>query len=118
MTSIASGAAALIVLRSFWRAARGAGGTARREAATEDGFFIRALIGRQVRYVNDRPDLDPAATGHGDPRRDGDRLGEIAPIDQEIAAQLLLGLRARTGGHYPFALAYPDAGRPGGRLQP
>src|SRR2546426_7268652 len=76
-----------------------------------------ALIGRQVRYVNDRPDLDRAATGHGNPRRDGDRLVEIARIDQEIAAQLLLGLRERTVGHYPFALAYPDAGRRGGRLE-
>src|SRR2546426_6952421 len=76
-----------------------------------------ALIGRQVRYVNDRPDLDRAATGHGNPRRDGDRLVEIARIDQEIAAQLLLGLRERTDGHYPFALAYPDAGRRGGRLE-
>src|SRR2546426_1592923 len=76
-----------------------------------------ALIGRQVRYVNDRPDLDRAATGHGNPRRDGDRLVEIARIDQEIAAQLLLGLRERTVGHYPFALAYPDAGRRGGRVE-
>src|SRR3989442_2092738 len=76
-----------------------------------------ALIGRQVRYVNDRPDLDRAATGHGNPRRDGDRLVEIARIDQEVAAQLLLGLRERAVGHYPFALAYPDAGRRGGRLE-
>src|SRR5207253_7752248 len=76
-----------------------------------------ALIGRQVRDVNDRPDLDRAATGHGNPRRDGDRLVEIARIDQEVAAQLLLGLRERAVGHYPFALAYPDAGRRGGRLE-
>src|SRR5438552_3913155 len=76
-----------------------------------------ALIGRQVRYVNDRPDLDRAATGHGNPHGDGDRLVEIARIDQEVAAQLLLGLRERTVGHYPFALAYPDAGRRGGRLE-
>src|SRR5438552_10709823 len=76
-----------------------------------------ALIGRQVRYVNDRPDLDRAATGHGNPRRDGDRLVEIAGIDQEVAAQLLLGFRERAVGHYPFALAYPDAGRRGGRLE-
>src|SRR3989449_9581433 len=75
------------------------------------------LIGRQVRYVNDRPDLDRAATGHGNPGRDGDRLVEIARIDQEVAAQLLLGLRERAVGHYPFALAYPDAGRRGGRRE-
>src|SRR5436309_3785645 len=76
-----------------------------------------ALIGRQIRYVNDRPDLDRAATGHGNPRGDGNRLVEIAGIDQEVAAQLLLGLRERTVGHHPFALAHPDAGRRGGRLE-
>src|SRR3989475_2183875 len=66
---------------------------------------------------NDRPDLDRAATGHRNPRGDGNRLVEIAGIDQEVAAQLLLGLRERTVGHHPFALAYPDAGRRGGRLE-
>src|SRR2546430_5272377 len=76
-----------------------------------------ALIGRQVRYVNDRPDLDRAATGHRNPRGDGNRRVEIAGIDQEVAAQLVLGLRERTVGHHPFALAYPDAGRRGGRLE-
>src|SRR5947208_9287904 len=117
MTSVASGAAALIVSRSRWRAARGAGGTARRYAATEDAFFIGALVRRQIRYVDDGPDLDRAAAGHGNPRRDGDRLVEIPRIDQEIAPQLLLGLRKRTVGHHPLAVAYPDAGGRGGRLE-
>src|SRR5437867_5324279 len=76
-----------------------------------------ALIGRQIRYVNDRPDLDRAATGNANPRGDGNRLVEIAGTDQKVAAQLLLGLRERTVGHHPFALAYPDAGRRGGRLE-
>src|SRR2546427_1849883 len=51
---------------------------------------------------NDRPDLDRAATGHRNPRGDGNRLVEIAGIDQEVAAQLLLGLRERTVGHHPL----------------
>src|SRR2546428_12091428 len=74
------------------------------------------LIGRQVRYVDDRPDLDRAATGHGNPGGDGDRLVEIARIDQEVAAEPLLRLRERTVSHHPFTLAYPDAGRGGGGL--
>src|SRR2546427_3768133 len=64
---------------------------------------------------NDRPDLDRAATGHRNPRGDGNRLVEIGRIDQEVAAQLLLGLRERTVGHHPLALAHPDGrGRRGG----
>ena len=35
--------------------------------------------------MNDRPDLDRAATGHWNPRGDGNRLVEIAGIDQLTA---------------------------------
>src|SRR5260370_31473030 len=75
------------------------------------------LIRQQVRELDHGPDLDRAATGHGNPRGDGDRLVAIPRIDQDVAAQVLLRLRERTVGHRPFAVADPDARRRGGPLE-
>src|SRR6266480_1198491 len=75
------------------------------------------LIRRQVRQLDDRPDLDRATPGHGNPGGDRDRLVDVARVDQEIAAQLLLGLREGTVRHHALAPTDPDAGCRRGGLE-
>src|SRR5262245_35618309 len=79
--------------------------------------------GRGSRYPAelDRPDLDAPTEvlvqlGRRVLRRDLDRLVEVARLDQEVAAELLLGLGERPVGHEDLAAARAQAhGVLGGR---
>src|SRR5437016_7941731 len=63
------------------------------------------------------PDFDGARTGQRNSCGDGDGFVEILDVDEHVAAELLAGLRERTVGHEPFAVAHPDAGRRRRRVQ-
>src|ERR1039457_4045017 len=76
-----------------------------------------ALIRRQSRNLNHRPDFDGALARPWDACRYADGLVEILRIDQEVAAELFAGLRERTVGDQPFAVAHLDAGGRRHRLQ-
>src|ERR1019366_2538575 len=76
-----------------------------------------ALIRGQSRNLNHRPDFDGALVRPWDACRYADGLVEILRIDQEVAAELFAGLRERTVGDQPFAVAHLDAGGRRHRLQ-
>src|SRR5439155_19234487 len=63
------------------------------------------------------PDFDGARTGQRNACGDGDGFVEILDVDEHVAAELLAGLRERPVGHEPLAVAHPDAGRRGRRVQ-
>src|SRR5215217_9628999 len=72
--------------------------------------------GRHV-HLHDRPDLDRPAADVGDPGRDLDGLVQVLGLDNVEAAELLLGLGERPVGAEGLALAHPDGGGGGGRLE-
>ena len=67
--------------------------------------------------VPDRPDLDRAVPGGRDPRRELDRLVEVAGLDEVEAAEGLLGLGERAVGRDRLAVLDPDRRRARGRLE-
>src|SRR6266508_1750927 len=68
--------------------------------------------------IQELPNLDRA---FGGPRVAGghlERLVRTAALDQDVAADLLLGLRERTVGAQDLAVTHPDRGRAPRRVQP
>src|SRR5436309_1008548 len=63
------------------------------------------------------PDFDGARTGQRNSCGDRNGFVEILDVDEHVAAELLAGLRERTVGHEPLAVAHPDAGRRRRRVQ-
>src|SRR5206468_11571653 len=67
--------------------------------------------------LSDRTDLYGTDARQGAAGREGDGVVEILDVDEHIPAQMLARLRERTIGQEPFAVAHPDAGCRGRRVQ-
>src|SRR5262249_60427903 len=90
------------------------------DASTAPSLLRRtggSAIDRQTGDLHDRTDFDRPGAGQGDTGRDGNRLVHVLGLDEEVAAQLLPGLRKGTVGHERLAVADADAGSGGGRWQ-
>ncbi len=90
--------------------ARRAGGRGRflRRARRQ---FVGVRPWRSVSARPDRPDLEDALSGHRVCRRNLDRLGHVAALQQVEAGEHFLRLQERTIGHQHLAVADPHHGR-------
>src|SRR5574341_1074376 len=63
------------------------------------------------------PNLDRSPLGRRNPRRDLDRVVQVLGFDEEVAPELLFGLRERPVGGRELAVANANGGRGIGVLQ-
>src|SRR4051812_15916976 len=80
---------------------------------------LRSLARRSnwLAEVDHRPDLDAPVLRGRDPRRDLNRVIQVARLDHVEAAELLLGFGERPVGRRQLAAADPEGGRRADRLQ-